>query len=183
MKSIQKKLKGLSLLEVMVSMGIFSLMMVAVAGIFGSSIQSSRANRDIQHNLESAQFTMNDIAKQLRTSTIIDSSSTGVRFYDYSQGACIEYRKNSGENYVERASTATTRVLCISSLSLGTYARVTIGDVVPRFNVVSSVLNTTAGKVTMVFVVKETSDSTRSVTVQTTVSLRDYVESGVLQAN
>lgn len=180
MKSIQKKLKGLSLIEVMVSMGIFSLMMVTVAGIFSSSIQSVRANRNIEHDLENAQFVMNDIAKQLRTSTVVGSSATGVRFYDYSQGRCIEYRRNSGLNYIERAGVATTRDLCVPGLNLGIFSSATIGDVVPAFAVVPSVLNTTVGRVTMVFVVKEKSSSARSVRVQTTVSLRDYVESGVL---
>ena len=180
MKYLRKKLKGFSLIEVMVSMGIFSLMMVTVAGIFSSSIQSARANRNIEHDLENAQFVMNDIAKQLRTSTVVGSSPTSVRFYDYSQGKCIEYRRNSGSNLIERAGVTTTRDLCVPALSLGTFVVATIGDVVPTFAVIPSVLDTTVGRVTMVFVVKEKTTSVRSVRVQTTVSLRDYVESGVL---
>lgn len=180
MKFLRKKLRGLSLIEVMVSMGIFSLMMVTVAGIFSSSVQSARANRNIEHDLENAQFVMNDIAKQLRTSTVVDSSSAAVRFYDYSQGKCVEYRRNSGSNFIERASATTTRELCVPGLNLGIFSSATTGDVVPVFAVIPSVLNTTVGRVTMVFVVKEKSASERSVRVQTTVSLRDYVESGVM---
>lgn len=188
MKRIQKKLKGLSLLEVMVSMGIFSMMMMAVAGIFGSSIQSSRANRNIQHDLENAQFVMNDIAKQLRTSTIIGASATGIRFYDYSQGKCLLYQKNAG-NYIEMGAATTTRVGCTGTTDLGVLARVTTGDVDPTFNTVDSFLDTVTpansrvGKVTMLFVVKEKAASTRSVRIQTTVSLRDYVKSGVVPAD
>jgi Tfp pilus assembly protein PilW len=72
MRLTWKKSKGLSLLEVMVSMGVFSLMMVSVAGIFSSSIASYRFNKVIERDLENAQFVMNDIAKQLRTSTVVD---------------------------------------------------------------------------------------------------------------
>lgn len=188
MKFIQKKLKGLSLLEVMVSMGIFSLMMVSVAGIFSSSIQSSRANKNIQHDLENAQFLMNNIAKQLRTSTIIGASATGIRFYDYSQGECLLYQKNVG-NYIEMGSATTTRVGCTGGTDLGTLIRVTTGDVDPTFSTIDSFLNSVTpansrvGKVTMVFVVKEKAASTRDVRIQTTVSLRDYVESGVVPVN
>jgi Tfp pilus assembly protein PilV len=193
MKFIQKKLKGLSLLEVMVSMGIFSMMMVAIAGIFGSSIQSSRANRNIQHDLENAQFTMNDIAKQLRTSTIVsgDGESNSIRFYDYSQGKCISYTPASvgGNTVIQYAWDTTTRVGCTTVAPLSSPTTLTTGDVIPTFRVVSSSLDTVTpansrvGKVTMVFVVKEKAVSTRSARVQTTVSLRDYVESGVVQAD
>jgi Tfp pilus assembly protein PilV len=196
MKFTQKKLKGLSLLEVMVSMGIFSMMMVAVAGIFSSSIQSSRANRNIQHDLENAQFVMNDIAKQLRTSTIIDPlgnpiAGSSIRFYDYSQGKCISYTPASvgGNTVIQYAWATTTRVGCTTVAPLSSPMTLTTGDVIPTFRVVSSSLDTVTpansrvGKVTMVFVVKEKATSTRSAQVQTTVSLRDYVESGVVQAN
>ena len=184
-------MKGLSLLEVMVSMGIFSMMMVAVAGIFGSSIQSSRANRNIQHDLENAQFVMNDIAKQLRTSTVVNVNvdSNSLRFYDYSQGKCIQYGKSSIANYIEVASATTTRVSCVSGLGLGTATRVTTGDVIPAFSVVTSSLDTVTpassrvGKVTMAFLVREKATSTRNVLIQTTVSLRDYKESGVVQGD
>jgi Tfp pilus assembly protein PilV len=198
MKCTQKKLKGLSLLEVMVSMGIFSMMMVAIAGIFGSSIQSSRANRNIEHDLENAQFVMNDIAKQLRTSTIVSWTAASVRFYDYSQGRCIEYRDTItiiGHAIQKSSFVIPDRSLCDTSGSTDTllnnsgYIQVTTGYVAPTFSVVTSSLDTVTpansrvGKVTMMFEVKEKSASTRSARIQTTVSLRDYVESGVVQAN
>ncbi len=166
-------------------------MMVSVAGIFGSSIQSSRANKNIQHDLENTQFLMNNIAKQLRTSTIVSSAATSVRFYDYSQGKCISYTVATvnGNSVIQNAWSTTTRVGCTIGAPLSFPTTLTTGDVTPTFNVVTSLLNTVTpadsrvGKVTMVFVVKEKATSTRSAQVQTTVSLRDYVESGVVQAN
>ncbi len=209
---IRKKLKGLSLIEVITSIGVFSLMMVTIAGIFGSSISSSRANRVVERNLENAQFVMNEMAKELRTSTIVDTTfSSGsntfashgvnnhIRFFDYSQGRCIEYRMGSDgtNNYIERA--AFIPVVAVGEIprdkckddattttALGTYTRVTTGHVVPSFSVVTSSNGggnsalARVGLVTMVFVVKEKPLGTQSVTLQTTVSLRDYAESGIV---
>lgn len=195
---LRKKFKGLSLLEVMVSMGVFSLMMVSVAGIFSSSISSYRFNKVIERDLENAQFVMNDIAKQLRTSTVVNPS-TGtfaspetndhVRFYDYSQGRCIQYTTSIDPNDNHHLSVASATVALMSDCAtapLDTPQFLTTGDVVPTFRVVNSFLdpvtpsNSRVGRVTMVFVVKEKSAATRSVTLQTTVSLRDYVVSGIV---
>lgn len=193
MKRISKKLfSGLSMIEVMVSIFVFSLMMTAASSTFSSGIFSYRENKRIERDTENAQFTINDIAKQLRTSTIISSGTTRVRFFDYSQNKCIEYKKNSGGNFLEKASAVppaavppqTLRDNCTGVLNLGAYTRVTTGDVVPVFSVIPSASPTpgpaAVGRVTIVFVVKESSTSTRNVRIQTTVSLRDYKESGIV---
>lgn len=205
MKRMQKKLKGLSLLEVMVSMGIFSIMMVAVSGIFSSSMTSSRANRVIEHNLENAQFVMNEIAKELRTSTIVNPSDASfgapvtqdaIRFFDYSQGLCIAYTKTTvdGNNVIQFAFAASAAPGqsggCDSSTSLSTPITKTTGDVVPKFRIVTSSNGTVGGVpnprnarvgfVTMLFTVKEKASASQNITLQTSVSLRDYVNSGIV---
>lgn len=200
MKRIQKKLKGMSLLEVMVSMGIFSLMIVTIAGIFGASISSSRTNRVIERNLEQAQFVMNEMAKELRTSTVVDPGTTAtfaapvtqdsIRFYDYSQSKCIRYRKDTVNGYfvIKRAvpSAATADPTACASATMDVEQIMTIGDVVPNFRVATSSDGggnsalARVGRVTMVFVVKEKPTAPQSVTIQTSVSLRDYSKSGII---
>lgn len=199
MKRIQKKLKGMSLLEVMVSMGIFSLMIVTIAGIFGSSISSSRTNRVIERNLEQAQFVMNEMAKELRTSTVLSPTgdfatpgvSASIRFYDYSQSLCINYQSTPVDDgtrhtIVRTSASVGSPDLCIASAPVNPQT-MTIGDVVPSFRVVTSFDGggnsalARVGRVTMVFVVKEKALATQSVTLQTSVSLRDYMKSGILR--
>lgn len=209
MKRIQKKLKGLSLLEVIVSIGVFSLMMITTAGIFANSISSSRSNRVIERNVEQAQFVMNEMAKELRTSTVVnttfDNSGAGtfaspgigndVRFFDYSQSKCIEYSVATvnGNSLIQRAtpSAATADPVACATATMDVVQIMTIGDVVPSFRVVTSfdgdtgsgtidTRNARVGIVTMAFVVKEKASATQSVTLQTSVSLRDYSKSGII---
>ncbi len=213
MKMIQKKLKGLSLLEVIVSIGVFSLMMITIAGIFSSSISSSRSNRVIERNVEQAQFVMNEMAKELRTSTVVNSAfdnlgvgtfaspgiGNDVRFFDYSQSKCIEYNVGtdaSGNHIITRAvpsAVIADPVACANATNadMDVVQIMTIGDVVPSFRVVTSfdgdtgsgtidTRNARVGIVTMAFVVKEKVSATQSVTLQTSVSLRDYSKSGII---
>lgn len=201
MKRIPKKLKGLSLIEVVASIGVFSLMMVAVAGIFSSSISSSRTNRVVERNLENAQFVMNEMAKELRTSTVVNPTSvtatfaspdtqSSIRFYDYSQSKCIQYNTVtvSGNTVITRAipSLAIADPVACAGATMDTAQFMTIGDVVPSFRVVTSwdgagdSTLARVGRVTMIFVVKEKPTAPQSVTLQTTVSLRDYANSGIV---
>jgi Tfp pilus assembly protein PilV len=199
MKMIRKKLKGLSLIEVIASIGVFSLMMVTIAGIFGSSISSSRSNRVIERNVENAQFVMNEMAKELRTSTVVDPADAppgapvtqnSVRFFDYSQSKCIKYfiATVNGNSVIKRAvpSAVTADPTACAGAAMDVEQIMTTGDVVPSFYVITSSnggVNSTlarVGRVTMVFVVKEKAGATQSVTLQTSVSLRDYVKSGII---
>ncbi|PJA87728.1 MAG: hypothetical protein CO140_02745, partial [Candidatus Moranbacteria bacterium CG_4_9_14_3_um_filter_40_7] len=61
--------KGFTLIEMMIAIFIFSLMMIAVTEIFSSSFGGYGNARNIQKDLEDAQFVMGQIAKTLRTSS------------------------------------------------------------------------------------------------------------------
>ena len=191
------------------SIGIFSLMMVTIAGIFRNSISSFRSNRVIERNLENAQFVMNEMAKELRTSTVLGTVVDGtftsgagtvaspyngskIKFYDYSQSLCLEYQYDGTTAIRKRSNTVGTFVAatlendCTTALATASWAPVTTGYTLPSFIVVKSTdgagnsANAVVGRVTIVFVVKEKAAATQSVTLQTTVSLRDYVRSGIV---
>jgi len=110
------------LLEVMVAVFIFSLIMIAASYIFVKAFQGYRNARAIQKDLENAQYTMNLMAKTIRTSSIISSGTDYVRIFDYSQTAgngCIEYRFNNSENKIKAGSTHTTdKASCTGSTSI-----------------------------------------------------------------
>ena len=88
-----KKQKGFTFIEIIIAVFIFALMMMAVAGIFSSSIGGYQKARAVQKNLEDAQFIMNQIAKILRTSSVADNPANGksIVVFDYSQGKCFKY--------------------------------------------------------------------------------------------
>jgi len=107
--------KGFSLIELMVAMFVFSIVMTATTGFFSSSALSYRNAREIQRNLEDAQFAMNLMAKSLRTSKILScegSPCSTVRVYDYSQDKCIEYSLKNNLIYIQKAPEGTTEEEC-----------------------------------------------------------------------
>lgn len=107
----QKMYKGFTLVEMMVSVFIFLLMMVAIVQIFAQQINAYRHAKEIQSDMENAQFAMNYIAKTLRTASVLghgsDDFTDVVQFedndfhaekvegeslvlYDFSQEECIK---------------------------------------------------------------------------------------------
>ena len=89
--------KGFSLVEILVAVGVFSIIIIAVVYVFGRSSLSFKSSRYIQRDLESAQFALNLMAKSLRTSSVIsptgmNQSNTTIRIFDYSQSRCIQYQ-------------------------------------------------------------------------------------------
>lgn len=87
--------KGFNIVEVMVSIAIFSLTIVMLTGSFVGFYKNYTNAKKMQIDIENAQYAMNTMAKTLRTSEI--SSKTDNRYpvyleaYDYSQAKCIKY--------------------------------------------------------------------------------------------
>jgi len=107
-KTNNAKKNGFTLIEVLVSIFIFSLLMVVTFDFFSSSVFGYRNSKAIQKDLENAQYAMNIMTKTLRTSSIIKYGSNGywIRSYDYSRktGKCILYQFNSTSNKLESGS-------------------------------------------------------------------------------
>lgn len=176
-----KNEKGLTLMEVLVAIFIFNIMMVAVVQIFGNSASSYRNAVKIQRNLEDAQYSINQIMKTLRTSTIVDKSGLEVTVFDYSRAtdACIKYKFASHKimvGYEDHADLAD----CTSSVSAD--KEMTSGRIENmNFDITESedqTGNPVVGKATIsAKVCTESSGScsaTGTVQIQSSVSLRDY---------
>ncbi|MFA9262749.1 MAG: type II secretion system protein J, partial [Undibacterium sp.] len=120
-----KSSRAFSLLEVVMSLAIFSIIMSGTMLILGRGTQSYRNLRVMQTNLENAQYALNIFAKELRTSSVLTSSSgattSWIKLFDYSQGRCIQYQADeTSGNFSKRshifnnANPDTNRSDCLS---------------------------------------------------------------------
>lgn len=174
--------RGFTLIEVLVSMFIFSIMMVTVSQVFASSFSGYRSTRAIQRDIDNAQYSLNVLAKELRTSSVVNPASgtlvnsSFVQFYDHSQGKCFRYRINQGNLQVASADVAD--VAACGSASLSNFSNITTGVINGSFRVTPSTsVPAHVGKVTMSLDISE--GSSHHARIQTTVSLRDFGMSGL----
>jgi len=192
MKNIDKNKKdipidrqGFTLIEVVVAMFIFVLMMSASSVVFARAFKTYGDARNMQENMENAQYAMNIMAKTFRTSSVADSSGTSnITVFDYSQnstgdGKCIMYEFIGGS--LQRAENSETTLNdCVNNPpSSGSGDAVTSGVVSGNFNSSKSddtVGSEVVGKITISMTITKGSNT---VNMQTTTSLRDYVESGI----
>lgn len=181
--------RGFTLLEIVIALGIFSLLMSVVAVILSNGFSSFRNNTRAEKILENAQFLINDITKQLRTSTVItpvgnpatNTNPVSIQFFDHSQQKCFSYRQNTG-GYVEGAvGTAATVADCTTAPGFSTWVRLTNDGVTNmglRIIDSSTTAPKRAGLVTIVFQVSSgVTGTSDTVWLQTSVSLRDYTRS------
>ena len=169
----KKTLPGFTLIEMIVSIGIFLIMMVALSTTFVSGFASFANARDLERDVESAQFAMNTLSKYLRTSTIISSSSSDILFYDYSATRCFEYQL-SGNVLQARMKNVVAYTSCDTS-GMGSWFNVTTGYITGQFGVIPSTPSPKKmGKVTISLDIRRIAASTMMANIQTSVSLRDY---------
>ena len=94
MKNITKKTKkGFTLIEMIISVAIFSIIMTAIVVTFSSYIKTNRYSRIVQRNLESVQFAFNYMAKTLRISNVIKGDGDDENMFTYSEitGDCVYF--------------------------------------------------------------------------------------------
>ncbi len=178
-----KRQKGFSLIEVMVSLFIFGLVMTAASQIFTRAFAGHRYARDLQRDVENAQYLSGILSKELRTSTIVDPNApTGnnpvqsVQFYEHSQGLCIQYRINQNALEVAKQSSTGPSACNNAVFTSGDFTTVSSGTIQGGFDVTPSDSSPrTVGRVTLALRIQE---GTHSASIQSTVSLRDYGSSG-----
>jgi len=172
-KKGKRNLRGFTLVELIVSLAIFLIMLTTLTATFVSGFASFRNSRDLQQNVESAQYAMNTLSKYLRTGTIITSSASDIVFYDYSSSRCLEYQI-SGNALRARTKGVAAYTSC-STAGMGVWSNVTTGYVTGQFIVDSSTNSPKhMGRVTLYLDIRRLSTSTMSTGFQTSVSLRDY---------
>ncbi|NTW29661.1 MAG: prepilin-type N-terminal cleavage/methylation domain-containing protein [Candidatus Moranbacteria bacterium] len=190
-KQSGRKAAGFTLIELIVSIGVFAVMSVSLAAAFTSGFSTFGNSREIQHDVEAAQYSMNMLAKYLRTSTVIEVSAAKdeIRFYDYSAKRCFEYRFDSGGTFQVRWKDIALLTDVTTDCSSSTFG--SCGDpscswknltpavrsyVTGQFYATTSTNGATksVGRVTVTMSVKKSSTAKLKSDIQTTVSLRDY---------
>ena len=197
-----KKQKGFTLIELLISVFIFLVIMLGFVSVFGDMINAYRVAREMQRNLENAEFASNFVAKTLRTSTIVSIDNGGglanestIRVFDHSQQECMEFQFTTVAGretlaLVQRddATPPIVEQACQGTSLLSTTIPLTTGEVRGRFSFVQSHRDdfTTApfegyvGRATLFFEIESDLDSDdRLQYVQTSVSLRDYGYAGL----
>lgn len=184
--SSSRTLAGFTLIEIIISLFIFVIIMSALSHTFVRMFSSYKNARTIQEDIESTQFVMNRIAKELRTSTIVNPTGTlqtsqRVRFFDHSQTPnepCIEYRISGTQ--LERAAADADEPSDCSGMSFngGDFTVVSKGIRGGQFVITSSQEDPKrVGKMTLSLTIGE--GEIHRARIQTTVSLRDYGEIGL----
>lgn len=177
--------KGFTLIEVLVSLFVFVIIMTAVTNTFTSGFSSYKNTKIAQKNVEDAQFALNLMAKELRTSTVVSSGSTVpqpvITFYDYSQSLCVRYRIDASHNLQRgKISVAASDISsdCTTAIPDSSFGmqNMNAGNInYGRFRITPSVTGATPrfGKVTVTLDINQ-NGTTQHAYIQTTVSLRDY---------
>jgi len=177
--------KGFTLVEVMVALFVFALVMTATSVTFTKAFRVYSDAKDVQENMENAQYAMNLMAKTFRTSSVASSDGTfdSVTVFDYSQavgpadGKCIRYYFDSVNNRIMKSENNAPNLTSCGSAAQPTGLPITSGNIVAaEFDVRSSSAGSVVGKVTFSMKLKK---GKSEVDIQTTTSLRDYVESEI----
>lgn len=185
-----KRKRGYTLIEIVTALAMFTIIMLAITQILGRGVSSYRETKRTQANLETAQFALSLIAKELRTSSIVDSTITAttstLKFYDYSQSRCIQYILNEDSGQITRQAVSfsdpdpnVNRTSCAGHTFVGGAQIVFSGLLDQAVNVVTSVPpspDPSVGRVTFAITVGTGSNAT---TLQTSISLRDYHYTGL----
>lgn len=184
-----KRKQGYTLVEIVTALAMFTIIMLAITQILGRGVSSYRETKKTQANLETAQFALSLIAKELRTSSIVDSNITAtnstIEFYDYSQGRCIQYVLDESSGQITRRAVSfsdpdsnVNRTSCAGHTFSGSTQVVFSGLLDQAVNVVSSAPtpDPQVGRVTFVITI---GTGANAATLQTSISLRDYNYTGL----
>lgn len=179
-----KNKKGYTFLEVIVSVSIFVIIVAASTDAFSNLFNNYRKIRDFQESIENVQFAMNEIAKVLRTSSIVDNGNSFVQAFDYSQEICVRYEINGSQlmrAYEDMAASIDPLGDCsVRNFAADEFFKMTTGSISGSFSTVrsSSVVGSEeVGKVTIMLNIQK--GNSESIKLQSSVSLRDYEQAGI----
>ena len=163
--------KGFTLVETLIAVFLFSLVSVMVSGIFGNFLKNYAESKKMQQNIEATQFAMNLMAKTIRTSDVRKIDENNLGCFDYAQLKCIKYSLVSNKLQVY---TSDGDALDNCNFDVMTSP----DDLTPPnvtkvfFNVVPSTI-ATYGVVAVAVTVKNDSQTSSPLKIQTAVSLRN----------
>jgi prepilin-type N-terminal cleavage/methylation domain-containing protein len=189
-KQTNKQKSGYTLVEVAISVLLFSIVMVIVMGVTANIVVVKNRIQSSAQNLEDARFAMETMAKTLRGSVIFScndgedpdctaSSINSIETYDYSQGKCIRYKFNPIKKIIYSYVGTGDSAGCVFSSS-AQVSMVNENSLIESLKVnVEKTSSTAVGKVTIFLEVCSkynkgecVSEKSDNFPIQTTVSLR-----------
>jgi len=189
---LRKQQLAFSLIEVVTSLGVFTFIMLGTVLIMAQGTRSYKGTKVIQNNLETIQFVLNTVSKELRTSSVVGSSlgatTSTITFYDYSQSRCIQYQADETSGTFSRRSRAFTgvnpdanRSSCLGYSFTESYETLLTGLSVQAMNVVRSrnIADASGPMVGRVTILLTVGTGGAAASAQTTVSLRDFNYIGI----
>jgi len=90
-KKIKNKYAGFSLIEMLISVFIFTIVITVVTFAFSKAFFSSQKTRVVQRNMENGRIAMETMAKNIRMSRKLTATSSTIKMYNNSQAKCIAY--------------------------------------------------------------------------------------------
>jgi Tfp pilus assembly protein PilV len=179
-----KNFRGLSIIELLVAVFIFTIIIVAATSTFTNTFSTWKKTRQTQADLEKARTAMETIGKSIRMSNQLKYSSNTLSMFNNSQNKCIRYSSGAGGSLVSTTCTPTEANIEATTYdceldncggdNYGNQVTLVSSDVVLTFNVEETdVAGHEMGKATMSILVGTGAQQRR---IQTTVSFRDYKE-------
>jgi prepilin-type N-terminal cleavage/methylation domain-containing protein len=196
-KEVKKKnfpsSRGFTLIELVVSIGIFIIITGASSAAFAAIFGAYKGAKNLNANLENAQFAMNLISKTLRTSTILsptsdDSDIDMIQVFDFSQNKCFEYSFTGGNLLMKGVAGDSAAAPDYGCNFSGSSVAMTSGVVDGSFFVVLSKgddgedgpISEKVGRITTAMEISNGGGNYKKVVnLQSTVSLRDYNVSNI----
>ncbi len=120
--------QGFSLIETMISVFIFSLIAVLLAGAFSGFLKNVVTSKKAQRSAENAQYVMNLIAKTMRSSTMNPASfatAGQITMFDNSQAKCLIYKRVGNVIQIGKANSVS------SDLAGCIFATIALNDLTP----------------------------------------------------
>ncbi|MFA5962309.1 MAG: prepilin-type N-terminal cleavage/methylation domain-containing protein [Parcubacteria group bacterium] len=98
LKKGRKNYYGFSMLEVMISVSIFTVVIFAVTATYARTFSAGQKSRIVQRNMEASRTAMEAMAKNMRMSTklMVDATKKTVIMFNNSQATCIRYSFTGG---------------------------------------------------------------------------------------
>ena len=178
------KSRGFTLLELIVAVGIFTLLLLIVAGFFSRFVFVQRRDAGAQIIEEDLRFAIETFNREARLSfgsTYALADGTGQSIVMRNQNnLCVNYRLNTSTRAFERAEVAAGGVGCLNAAFSG-YASLTGNRVIVeslRFDVPDSIFNVVdqkldrQGFVTLIIAARAVNLSTTPLTLQSSVTSR-----------
>lgn len=191
MKQIQtrkncKMLSGASLMELLISIFVFVLIVVAASAIITSSLNNRKAVQKMQKDYDQSSVVLNEIAKVLSTAdfaigTTASNNTSSVTVYSASQNACIQYafsgnRISQKEQFLEAADTPDDCDSAGSYLSSTSSQVLVDANVQGHFLVDPEVSGSHAASATIfIEIIPDITNAGQNMFLQTTVALRKSI--------